>query len=55
MSTSPEEKLNGYDYHNQAWVVHGKYVACGHPRAMLCECYGTINADKPVAENARIA
>jgi len=32
--------LNGYDYKNQAWVVDGKYVRCGHPNAMNCGCYG---------------
>ena len=26
--------LNGYDYDNQAWVVDGKYVRCGHPETM---------------------
>src|SRR6266851_8669088 len=31
---------NGYDYENQAWVVDGKYVRCGHPETMKCGCYG---------------
>lgn len=31
--------LNGYDYDNQAWVVDGKYEACGHPADMDCGCY----------------
>jgi len=32
--------MNGYDYENQAWVVNGKYVRCGHPESMNCGCYG---------------
>lgn len=35
--------MNGYDYDNQAWVKDGKYVACGHPEAMNCKCYGKIH------------
>jgi len=32
--------INGYDYDNQAWVIDGKYVRCGHPENMDCGCYG---------------
>jgi len=32
--------LNGYDYDNQAWVIDGLYVRCGHPENMDCGCYG---------------
>jgi len=32
--------MNGYDYENQAWVVDGKYVRCGHPENMKCGCCG---------------
>lgn len=33
--------VNGYDYINQAWVMQGKYVVCGHVEAgILCDCYG---------------
>jgi len=32
--------LNGYDYDNQAWVIDGKYVRCGHPENVNCNCYG---------------
>lgn len=32
--------VNGFDYDNQAWVVDGKYVRCGHPPNMNCGCYG---------------
>ncbi|MDY6856362.1 MAG: hypothetical protein SWO11_17015 [Thermodesulfobacteriota bacterium] len=34
---------NGYDYDNQAWVMDGKYVRCGHPEAMPCDCYGRMH------------
>lgn len=29
-----------FDYKNQAWVVQGKYMSCGHPENMNCNCYG---------------
>ena len=29
-----------YDYDNQAWIVDGKYVKCGHSSTMDCKCYG---------------
>ena len=32
--------FNGYDYENQAWVINGKYIRCGHPESMDCKCYG---------------
>lgn len=25
--------VNGYDYTNQAWVIGGVYMDCGHPKA----------------------
>jgi hypothetical protein len=36
--------INGYDYKNQAWVLEGKYVKCGHPESMNCSCYGKEHA-----------
>ena len=33
--------INGYDYNNQAWVVDGKYVRCGH-KDTECSCFGRI-------------
>jgi len=36
----------GYDYDNQAWVIDGRYVRCGHPETMDCDCYGKINKGK---------
>ena len=42
-----ENKLyNGYDYENQAWVKEGKYIRCGHPDSMNCNCYGRLNEGK---------
>jgi len=34
---------NGFDYENQAWVLNGKYVRCGHPDSLNCDCYGKIH------------
>lgn len=42
---------NGFDYQNQAWVVNGKYVACGHPASMECDCFGRLHAGEPVEIN----
>ena len=36
--------MNGFDYENQAWVVDGKFAACGHPTNMRCGCYGREHA-----------
>ncbi len=34
-----------YDYANQAWVVAGRYVGCGHAHVGTpCGCYGRIHA-----------
>jgi hypothetical protein len=41
--------IQGFDYDRQAWVQHGRYVACGHPAAMRCNCYGRLHA----GENTR--
>lgn len=35
---------NGYDYDRQCWVSRGRYVECGHPSSMRCQCYGRIHA-----------
>ncbi len=36
-----------YDYTNQAWLVNGRYDACGHPsclsRTETLRCYGTVH------------
>lgn len=37
-----------FDYENQAWIVDGRYVRCGHEAE--CECYGKIHeGEKPAA------
>jgi hypothetical protein len=36
--------IDGYDYTNQAWVIDGRYVACGHPQSMDCGCFGRVHA-----------
>jgi len=36
--------VSGYDYNNQAWVLDGRYVRCGHPESMDCRCYGREHA-----------
>jgi hypothetical protein len=33
-----------FDYVNQAWTVDGLYVACGHPAADPCGCYGKLHS-----------
>ena len=35
--------INGYDYHNHAWVQQGVYIRCGHPNEMNCNCYGKLH------------
>jgi len=34
----------GYDDIRQAWVKNGRYVRCGHPPDMPCNCYGRLHA-----------
>jgi len=41
-----------FDYKHQAWTRNGLYVACGHPEAMECGCYGRLHAGEPVAADA---
>lgn len=43
-----------YDYANQAWIVGGVYVSCGHPESMNCNCFGRIHAGESPAANAEI-
>lgn len=35
--------FNGFDYENQAWVIEGKYLRCGHPDQMDCSCFGKVH------------
>jgi hypothetical protein len=36
----PKGPVSQFDYTNQAWVVNGRYVRCGHPDWMPCGCFG---------------
>jgi len=48
---------NGYDYTNQAWVVDGKYVRCGHGTRpgfeVNCKCFGRLHEGEPSLETER--
>ena len=44
--------VNGFDYVRQAWVQGGRYVRCGHPEGMACNCWGR---NYPMAEANRTA
>lgn len=35
--------IDGFDYINQSWVKEGRYITCGHPETMTCDCYGRIH------------
>lgn len=37
-----------YDYKNQAWTENGKYVRCGHPVSMNCQCYGRLHQGESI-------
>lgn len=41
-----------FDYKNQAWLVNGRYVACGHGQP--CTCYGTIHEGELAATDAEV-
>ncbi len=40
-SLSTPVEVTRFDYDNQAWVVNGRYVRCGHRDS--CRCYGRIH------------
>jgi hypothetical protein len=44
------EGPTGYDYKNQAWFENGRYVRCGHPEAMDCQCYGRLHDGEQVSQ-----
>jgi len=48
------ELLNGFDYTNQAWVRNGRYVRCGHPAPMNCDCYGRLHHGETVAPGTEV-
>ena len=35
-----EQESTVFDYDNQAWLVNGHYVRCGHKTEIDCGCYG---------------
>ena len=52
--------FNGYDYTNQAWVIDGKYVRCGHGTLdggygtqKACNCYGRLHEGEECKEVQR--
>ena len=45
--------MTAYDYTNQAWVVDGKYVRCGH--VTECACYGKLHEGEAVHLEAALA
>ena len=44
---------NGYDYTRQAWVLDGRYIECGHPEDMNCQCYGKLHNHEDCQEPQR--
>ena len=32
-----------FDYENQAWIIRGRYIRCGHHKNMNCKCYGKLH------------
>lgn len=47
-----EDHRAGYDYEHQAWVEDGRYVRCGHPEDMGCQCYGKAHEGEPASQAA---
>lgn len=45
--------IQGYDYENQAWVMDGKYIRCGHQEVVDCGCYGRIHVGEETHEKVR--
>lgn len=45
-----ETPLTAYDYINQAWIVNGRYIRCGHAETMACGCYGREHAGELAPE-----
>lgn len=44
---TPDTSELAFDYHNQAWIIDGKYQRCGHPEEMNCRCYGRLHEGEP--------
>ena len=46
--------MDGYDYIHQAWVRDGRYVECGHPFDMACNCYGRKHEGQETVPGRRL-
>lgn len=46
------DRLNGYDYRNQAWVKGGVYLNCAH--ANNCGCFARVHRGEAVANDAEV-
>lgn len=42
-----------YDYTNQAWVVNGRYIACGHAR-IDCGCWSRKHEGQAVLNGVEL-
>lgn len=49
-----EDPRSGYDYLNQAFVLRGRYVRCGHPQEMNCNCFGRRHANESVPKEIEV-
>ena len=52
MKTETEETVQ-YDYTNQAWVINGRYVPCGHVR-IDCGCWSRMYEGCKVLEGVEL-
>jgi hypothetical protein len=43
--------IDGFDYENQAWVRHGRYLNCGHSAHQPCGCYGREHQGEKTKEH----
>lgn len=43
-----------FDYKRQAWIENGRYVRCGHPESMACNCYGRLHAGEIVTDFSEV-
>jgi len=37
---------SGFDYTNQAWIMDGRYIRCGH--ITDCNCFGKSHHGEPI-------
>lgn len=48
---APKDSDHEYDYKNQAWLVNGKYVRCGHAENVFCLCFGRLHEGEEKKES----